>query len=298
MTLDQLRYFLAASKFEHVGKAARSVHISPGAISTAILALEEELGCDLFRRHRQRIYLNPRGKYLREQTEQLLERLNLIRRTLQGGRVEIQGSYRLGASHFLSSRFLAGAWSDLLREQPRLSGEVSSLATVTVMSEVLRGALDFGLCFSPLVHPDLHLITLHKGQLFIAVGKGHPALKPRSGFKLADLSAHPAAIHKSAPGVDVCETHPNFARFGIVPRITFQFDSDDLAIENLKESQAWSLLPDLVIRMSDRLAMPPHPAGWKAPYSIALICRSAQQQDVVFQMLRRKLELRFHAINH
>jgi DNA-binding transcriptional LysR family regulator len=293
MTLDQLRYFLAASKFEHVGKAARSVHISPGAVSTAILALEEELGGELFRRHRRRIYLNPRGKYLREQAEQLMERLNVIRGKLQSGRVEIQGSYRLGGSHFLASRFLAGAWTDLLRENALLSGEVCALATASVISEVLRGAMDFGLCFSPLTHPDLHAIVLRRGHLLLTVGRRHPLLRVRSRLDLARLSAYPAAIHKSAPGVDVCDSHPNFARYGIVPNIAFMFDSDDLAIENLKESRAWSLLPDIVIRRSEHLAALPHPADWRAPYDVALVCRKAQQHDVVFQMLRRKLEARF-----
>ena len=61
MTLDQLRYFLAAARFEHIGKAAQSVSISPSAISTAIAALEDELGCELFRREGKSIVLNVSG---------------------------------------------------------------------------------------------------------------------------------------------------------------------------------------------------------------------------------------------
>src|SRR5258706_13821678 len=94
MTLDQLRYFLAAARFEHVGNAARSVSISPSAISTAIAALEDELGCPLFRREAKSIILNDQGKYLRIEVEAGFNPLSVIRKNLQGAALPIQGHYR------------------------------------------------------------------------------------------------------------------------------------------------------------------------------------------------------------
>lgn len=290
MTLDQLRYFLEASKFEHVGKAARSIHISPGAVSTAISSLEKELQCQFFRRHKNRIYLNARGKYLREQAAATFKQLDRVRLELQGEGFKVEGSYRIAASHFLASRFMASAWTELSRDQPKVSVELCSMATVTVVNEVLRGALDFGLCFSPLTHPDLHASLLHSGTLLIAVGRRHPFARPRPAFSLADLSRFPAAIHKSAPGVDVCATHPNFERYGIEPSVMLQFDSDDLAVEALKGGRSWSLLPDLVVRSSPELVVVPHPGDWRAPYVIALICRKTRQEDALFPLLKAELE--------
>src|SRR5258706_939554 len=106
MTLDQLRYFLAAARFEHVGRAARSVAISPSAVSTAISALEAELGCQLFRREAKSIILNDQGKYLRAELEAVFDHLSTIRKNLQGAAVSIQGTYRLCASHPLATRAL------------------------------------------------------------------------------------------------------------------------------------------------------------------------------------------------
>ena len=48
MNFDQLRYFVETARFEHIGKAAKSVAISPSAISHAIANLEDELGLDPF----------------------------------------------------------------------------------------------------------------------------------------------------------------------------------------------------------------------------------------------------------
>ena len=42
MELFQLKYFLAVAKYEHVTKAAESLHIAQPAVSQAIRHLEEE----------------------------------------------------------------------------------------------------------------------------------------------------------------------------------------------------------------------------------------------------------------
>src|SRR5438477_7712980 len=129
MTLDQLRYFLAAARFEHVGKAAQSVAISPSAVSTAIAALEDELGCPLFRREAKSIVLNDQGKYLRTEVEAVFDHLSVICKNLQGAEVAIQGSYRLAASHSLATRVLAHAWISLQREHRKLEGDLCSMHT-------------------------------------------------------------------------------------------------------------------------------------------------------------------------
>jgi DNA-binding transcriptional LysR family regulator len=292
MTLDQLRYFLEAAKFEHVGKAASSLNISPGSVSTAIMALEDEMKCQLFKREGKRIYLNSNGKYLMSQSEEIFEKLNSVRSRLQGSNAEIQGHYRLGASHFLAGRFLTEAWTRLQVDNHQVTGEICAMSTVTVLSDVLRGTLDFGMCFSPQTHPDLEETRVYSGQLRLAVRKSHPLLSRKGkGFNLVELSDFPATIHKSAAGIDICETHPNFEKYGIKPKITLQFDSDDLAIRNLEDSDSWSLLPDIVLRDSKRLNEIPHPRAWNAPYTIALVRRRKGLESVIFSILRRNVEM-------
>ena len=84
MTLDQLRYFHEAARFQHVGKAARFVHISPSAVSAAIAALEAELDCKLFDRQGKTIALTDQGKLLKERAEKLLEQVSGIKEVVHG----------------------------------------------------------------------------------------------------------------------------------------------------------------------------------------------------------------------
>src|SRR5271155_3851844 len=64
MLSDQIRYFAAAARHEHLGRAADELDMSQPALSRSILKLEEELGVQLFDRAGRGVRLNSAGKIL------------------------------------------------------------------------------------------------------------------------------------------------------------------------------------------------------------------------------------------
>ena len=293
MTLDQLRYFLEVSKFEHLGKASKALHISPSAVSLAISSLEEELGCRLFDREGKGIQITEKGRHLRTQLERLFDQIGEIHRTLGEKETKITGTYRIAASPFLASRILAPVCAEIQKKYPLVSLEIVSIATAHAVSGVLSGTFDCGVCFSPLRHPDLRSKELHRGSLQVVARKGHPLLKaPSNQLKL--LSEYPAAIHKASTGVDLCEDHPMFEKFGITPKTQVLWDSDDVAIELLRCSDAWSMLPDIVVEFHHKLIQPIDlPKGWNSPYEIALVMRSHRENNSFLSMLETDLKKSF-----
>jgi LysR family cyn operon transcriptional activator len=291
MTLDQCRYFLETSKFQHVGKAAKSLHISPSAISTAISNLEEELGCKLFERKGQGIQLTERGQRFRTGIEAILDQfMDLKLAVSDRGAESFSGSYRLAASPFLASQYLGTVWGTIQTRHPQLSVELKSIATGDVIANVLSGALDAGLCFSPFRHPDLKNLNISKGQLRIVVGKKHPLLKKPSRQQLPLLSQYPATIHRAVSGVDLCVDHPMFEKFSIVPKLRCLWDSDDLAVEVMRNTDAWSMMPDIVCdRYRDSIVPIVLPSDWNAPYSIDLICRAHRDKNPFLMLLMQEL---------
>jgi len=288
MTLDQMKYFLEAAKFQHIGKAAKSLSISPSAISSGVTALESELGVSLFERQGKKIRLSDQGHYLRVKLERIFDDLAATELCLKANNSSMTGTYRLGASPFLSRHLLAPAWFSLQKKHSDLVGEFSSLHTARVVSDVLAGNLDLGLCFSPFRHPDLSQYDIAHGQLKIAVRKAHPLLKDRECFK--KLSDYPAAFHKPSPGVNLCVNHPIFDSYGINPKVSCLFDSDEIAIENLVSSNSWALLPDVVIEeFSGEVRELPVPKGWDAPYTISIIIRTHRESNHVLKLLKENL---------
>lgn len=294
MTLDQLKYFYEAAKFQHVGKAAKFVHISPSAISAAIASLESEFDCKLFERPGKSIILTEAGKKLKDEAERLFDQVQSIRGTIQAKPGLLRGHYRLGASHFLATHFLVRTWSELLNHHPELSGDINSLPTAQVLREVVSGVLDLALCFSPFHHPELKQNELYHGKLVVVVRHGHPILKLDSKKAMSELNRLPAVIHKGQPGVELCEAHPIFARYGIAPQIRLSFDSDACAIERVASSNSWSLIPDLVAQSySKQVKAIRHPSDWNASYFVALVFRSDRERTATVQAVQTQLEVLF-----
>ena len=78
MELFQLRYFLAVAQFEHVTKAAESLHVAQPAVSQAIRHLEEELDVTLFDRENHHISLNSSGKLLQSKLLPIMSSLDRL----------------------------------------------------------------------------------------------------------------------------------------------------------------------------------------------------------------------------
>ena len=63
-SLVALRCFEAAARLESFSRAADELHLTHGAISRAVRAVEQELGAPLFERRNRRVFLNAAGRLL------------------------------------------------------------------------------------------------------------------------------------------------------------------------------------------------------------------------------------------
>jgi LysR family glycine cleavage system transcriptional activator len=60
--LNSLRSFEAAARYESFTRAAEELHVTQGAVSQQVKALETQLGVKLFNRERQRLTITPAGR--------------------------------------------------------------------------------------------------------------------------------------------------------------------------------------------------------------------------------------------
>ena len=124
----------------------------------------------------------------------------------------------------------------------------------------------------------------------VALRAGHPLLRRTGSAAIQGLNDLPAVIHKGQPGVELCEAHPIFARYGISPRIRLSFDSDSCAIERVVTSDSWTLIPDLVARAHSRqIKVLRPPVDWDAQYSVSLVFRRDREHNPILPTLRRIL---------
>jgi LysR family glycine cleavage system transcriptional activator len=73
--LSALRPLEAAARLESFSRAAEELHLTHGAVSRQVRALEEHLGADLFTRHGKRVALTPTGRAFAERVRAALEEI-------------------------------------------------------------------------------------------------------------------------------------------------------------------------------------------------------------------------------
>ncbi len=81
--LTAFRYFDTAAQAGSFVQAAQLLHVTHGAVSRQIRALEESLGVDLFERRNRAVFLTPAGRQLLHVTAPMFERLEDVVYQLQ-----------------------------------------------------------------------------------------------------------------------------------------------------------------------------------------------------------------------
>ncbi len=271
VTLDRLKYFAEVATFEHVGNAAKNLHISPSVISAAINTLEAEFGCELFKRENNRIKLNAHGHKLLELSKKILQDTQNIYSQMSSQESILRGHYRVGASPALANTFLVNPWLKMFKDNSHLTAEFVSQDTGALIAQVLGGQLEMAVVYSPLEHEHLLETVLKSGQFFIALKKDHPIFAKKPPQKVEILNSLPTITFKASSGPNVCENHPIFNKLGIKPNHRYYYDNDKLAAELVLKTGGWALLPENVIDENStklqKLTLP----NWDAPMRISLV---------------------------
>lgn len=85
--LSALRPFEAAARLESFSRAADELHLTHGAVSHQVRALEEHLGAALFHRHGKRVSLTQAGRSFAESVRQALAEIARAADALHRGRI-------------------------------------------------------------------------------------------------------------------------------------------------------------------------------------------------------------------
>ena len=294
MTLDQLRYFIAAAKHEHIHRAAQSIPISPSVISQSIKTLEEELSCQLFIRENKRMRLSPEGIRLLEMAGDVLSRTDKIKRELGNTDLPLEGHYRVGASHFLASKILSPVWAELQTRFPRLTVDVYAQSTWSLIDSILAGRIDFGIGFSPVPNPQLDMEEIFQGSSLLVARKDHPLFKHPEKTAYMSLGEYPATMHMATNKIFMVRHHPFLKESHLDRNIKFSFDSDFVAVENLKHSNQWGLLLDIVVAEFQKdLRIVHFPTKSGAQYTIQIIKHKSRKMDAAmseaYELIKQKV---------
>ena len=123
MVLDRLTGLIAFARAGSMGSytaAARSLAISPSAVSKSIQRLEQTLGISLFTRTTRSLKLTPEGRDLHERALRLLSAAEAIEQAAKTARSEPSGTLRVAASLPVGIHVIAPALPLFRKRHPKV----------------------------------------------------------------------------------------------------------------------------------------------------------------------------------
>lgn len=181
--LNALRAFEAAARLLSVSLAADELHVTHGAVSRQIRALEEHLGLALFSKDGRGLKLTDSGMRLRDVSSEAFERLRLVCAELQQD--QAHAPFVLACPGSLLARWFIPRLDRLNRELPELRLQLSASEGEL---DPRRTGVDATLCFAEPPWPaDMQVYEL-------TVERIGPVLSPRYARFAALHQAPPAAL--------------------------------------------------------------------------------------------------------
>jgi DNA-binding transcriptional LysR family regulator len=112
--------FARAASYGSFTAAARSLSVSPSAVSKTIQRLEQQLGLRLFTRTTRSLVLTPEGRELHERALHLLRAAEEVVQSAAAVRAEPSGTLKIAAPLPIGTRLLAPALPEFRRRHPKL----------------------------------------------------------------------------------------------------------------------------------------------------------------------------------
>ncbi|WP_432474619.1 LysR family transcriptional regulator [Amphritea sp. HPY] len=155
MNLKQMEAFRAVMLTGSVSQAAKQLFRTQPAVSMMISSLEEEIGFQLFERHKKRLYPTPEADYLYKEIEGIFNRIQDVSQTIQDIQNKQYGFLRIGCMPGPSSFFMPELLADFLEEHPKVQASLQTRTSDLVAEWVASKQYDLGLAE----------VTQHQSQL-------------------------------------------------------------------------------------------------------------------------------------
>src|SRR5215204_1717924 len=197
MTLQQLRYFLAAAEHGSFSGAAESLLMAQPSLSDQIRRLESELGVALFARAGRRLALTEAGRMMRPHAERTLaaaadavESVKAVR-TLTGGTATF-GTFG-SAHHYL----LGGLVQDFRGRHPDVRVRIVGQNSAEVADAIREGRLEAGLIALPIDDRGLEVRPSIREENHYISASPQRVAKPKT---IEEIAAAPLILYDARWG--------------------------------------------------------------------------------------------------
>lgn len=297
MKIHFLRYFVVLAEELHFGRAARKLAITQPPLSSAIKALEDEVGARLLARSSKHVELTPAGVAFLEEARHILDRVGRaasVARAVAGG---TRGYLQVGVTGSLVYREVPLLVRRFQQAMPGIEVVLREMATAEQLDELVKGQLDAGFVNAGVVPPQLASLALADDEFVACLPQDHPLAQSET-VDLRELAGESFVMFAR----DVAPAnHDNviaiFSRAGIHPHTVHAARQWLTIVAMVAHGMGVSLVPRSLARsgvsgvrfvsVRGAPAMAPARLVWNPGHASAALAGFVQEAERVLQEERR-----------
>lgn len=243
LSTDQVAAFVELARQGQIRSTAGTLGITEQGVRSRLLALEAQLGVELYRKSRgprRSTPLTDQGRRFLPHALAFLERAHELCRAFEldtGGR-----EVRVAASQYLTRYVLIDVLGQLRREAPDIHVRVSTMNEREVEETLLRDPeVAFGLAAPYEPSPDLTYHELFAMNWSVIAARGRLG-KAKRALRLEDLASEPLILYErgSTGRQHVLDA---FNERGLVPRVSLETTSTETVVSMVEAGLGLSIVP-------------------------------------------------------
>lgn len=170
----QLRAFVILVRTCSFTLAAKELFLSQSAVSHAMKALEQDVGCRLLDRMGKKVSLTQAGEQLLHHAEKILSDMDEARSSLQQLGKWGQTRLRIGASSTACRYILPPVLREVKKEFPQCTISIGADDTAAAMESLRNNCIDLAIVLMPKHEDAFEFHALFEDELVFVVSASHP----------------------------------------------------------------------------------------------------------------------------
>ena len=198
--LQPLEYFNAIVAAGSIRKAAETLSITSTALNRRLLAIEEELGVDLFERVPKGVQLSAAGEILLLHIREQIADMARVKSQISDLKGERRGHVAIACSQAILTSFLPVEISKYRSQHPFVTFSVQVRDRVAAEEALLDRSADLALVFEPVQLADFQTLLAVKQSVWVLMLKDHP-LAHKPILRLRECLRFPVGLPTKQYGV-------------------------------------------------------------------------------------------------
>jgi DNA-binding transcriptional LysR family regulator len=220
--------------------------LSQSAVSHAIKALENDIGCRLLDRLGKRVHLTPAGEHLMHYAERILRDMSTARESIEHLGKWGKGRVRIGASGTICQYVLPAVLRGFRKEFPDWLVSVEPAETRHCIDLLRERRLDLALALAPNQAEAIELIPCFSDELMFLVSPEHPWARAGKVERQEIATQHFVLYSKTSHTFELIGKY--FQRDGIVPKLCMELGNIEAIKELVKLGLGVTILAPWVAR--------------------------------------------------